>query len=158
MFILIVRKARRICIREGQPFPFWNYFLDAGPVQNFLSDQPVLLWLIWVFRLCNRKWKDWKNSGTSCFPLTLIHLVFDGHAVRMPARTLSVEKRTFIALEFQKTQDVKGTLDAFQLRWPEESRPSKNTPGRLLTKLKENHTLGYLYPKEIKKRVFVSLK
>ena len=107
---------------------------------------------------CNRKWKDWKNSGTSCFSLTLIHLVFVLHAESMPARTLSVEKRTFIALEYQKTDDVKATLDAFQLRWPEESRPSKNTPGRLLTKLKENHTLGYLYPKEIKKRVLVLLK
>ena len=107
---------------------------------------------------CNRKWKDWKNSGTSCFSLTLIHLVLVLHAERMPARTLSVEKRTFIALEYQKTDDVKATLDAFQLRWPEESRPSKNTPGRLLTKLKENHTLGYLYPKEIKKRVLVLLK
>ena len=97
--------------------------------------------MIWVFRLCNRKWKDWKNSGTSCFSLTLIHLVFDCHAVRMPARTLSVEKRTFIALECQKTQDVR--------------RLSVAVAGGVKA-IQEHPRIGYLYPQEIKRRVFVS--
>ena len=66
----------------------------------------------------------------------------------------TLEQRSFLAVTYAETKCVKTTLDLYQLKWPDEPRPSKNAPKRQLTKLKKHGSLAYLYPQEIKKRGF----
>ena len=72
----------------------------------------------------------------------------------MPATPhLSMEVKSFLALKYAETKSPKQVLALFQEAFPNEPVPSKGTPRKLFLKLEQKHSLEYLYPKEIKKRV-----
>ena len=76
------------------------------------------------------------------------------HLAKMPLH-LSKEKKSFLVINYARTQSSKATLDLYAQRFPGDPLPAKSTPKRVHDKFEAHGTTEYMYPKQIRRPVSI---